>query len=350
MRRPYLFLAALLSGVLASAPALAARPSYPLQLTTERAANGHQVVLTNDGPSPVTTIVTLSGFNIDSNRNWPATVVVPPFTRVVVGKLGPITPSLPSSHEVRGDFELGDVYKRPDPDAVYRLPYADGQAFTITQAPDGPLRTHLTADNRHAIDFAMPEGIPVLAAREGVVVETVDGYTESGNDPRLAAQTNSVTVLHADGTFGLYAHLAPGTVAVRRGEPVRAGQPIGRAGDTGYSVGSHLHFAVVRPVVDPAQGRMLRHSVPVRFYVGAPATVFAPRAGMTVLAQYGRPVASGELATERERAISAAVAKHRERKRRAAAVWWAAFVVFGTWAAVLAMRSLYRRRAFSQKA
>ena len=47
---------------------------------------------------------------------------------------------------------------------------------------------------------------------------------------------------HADGEFGFYAHLIKGTIPVRIGDKVRAGDEIGRCGHTGHSSEPHLHF------------------------------------------------------------------------------------------------------------
>ena len=49
-----------------------------------------------------------------------------------------------------------------------------------------------------------------------------------------------------DGTFAVYAHLNWNSIRVRAGERVRAGQYIADSGNTGFSSGPHLHFAVQR--------------------------------------------------------------------------------------------------------
>ena len=43
----------------------------------------------------------------------------------------------------------------------------------------------------------------------------------------------------------LYAHLRPRSIAVRVGETLRPGQPIGRVGNSGSSTAPHLHFQVM---------------------------------------------------------------------------------------------------------
>jgi murein DD-endopeptidase MepM/ murein hydrolase activator NlpD len=57
-------------------------------------------------------------------------------------------------------------------------------------------------------------------------------------------RANFIRILHDDGSMALYAHLAVDGVLVRIGQEVTAGQRIGLSGNTGFSTGPHLHFAV----------------------------------------------------------------------------------------------------------
>ncbi|MCI9889428.1 M23 family metallopeptidase [Micrococcales bacterium 31B] len=52
---------------------------------------------------------------------------------------------------------------------------------------------------------------------------------------------NHVVIRGADGTHAVVAHLQRGSVAVRRGESVRAGEVIGRCGNSGNSSEPHVH-------------------------------------------------------------------------------------------------------------
>jgi len=126
----------------------------------------------------------------------------------------------------------GDPSARPA-DHLYRLPF-DGAPVRVSQGIDGH-RSHGDAQNRYAIDFPLPEGTPVLAARAGTAMQVVSDSAGEGC---------RVRVLHADGSMALYAHLQAGSLSVRPGQPVQAGQPLARSGNTGHSTGPHLHFAV----------------------------------------------------------------------------------------------------------
>ncbi len=142
------------------------------------------------------------------------------------------------------DYMPGDPAAVHHPGDGYRAPFAAAGNYSITQAfPDNV--THLTADSEHAIDIAMPVGTDVLAARGGVVFEVIGTNFRGGfNRQEHLRSANIVRILHDDGTFAVYAHLNWDSIRVRPGERVRAGQYIADSGNTGYSSGPHLHFAV----------------------------------------------------------------------------------------------------------
>jgi len=60
----------------------------------------------------------------------------------------------------------------------------------------------------------------------------------------LLRNANLIRVLHDDGTMAVYAHLQRDGAVVAPEQRVRTGQHIGWSGNTGFSTGPHLHFAV----------------------------------------------------------------------------------------------------------
>ncbi|PPU67440.1 M23 family peptidase [Xanthomonas pisi] len=141
------------------------------------------------------------------------------------------------------DIVPGDPQAQPQP-AGYQLPFRDAPV-QVDQGFGGRF-SHADLPNWYAVDFALPQGTPVLAAREGVVMETRKDVAESSAHDPAAGGGNLVRVLHADGSMALYAHLAPNGVAVRAGQRVGTGERLGASGNTGYSTAAHLHFSVQR--------------------------------------------------------------------------------------------------------
>jgi murein DD-endopeptidase MepM/ murein hydrolase activator NlpD len=110
----------------------------------------------------------------------------------------------------------------------------------------------------------MPEGTPICAARAGVVMDVAGDFFEGGRSAaRYGARANYVRILHDDGTMAVYAHLKLESIRVRLGAKVSRGQVIASSGNTGYSSGPHLHFAVER------NAGMRLASVPFRFDDGS---------------------------------------------------------------------------------
>lgn len=171
----------------------------------------------------------------------------------------------------------GDPRAEHDADQPYRAPFAISTDHKITQAfPDG--QTHVTPDSFYAVDFAMPIGTDVVAAREGIVFAVASTNFRSGLNPEIdGPAANVVRILHDDGTYAIYAHLNTNSIRVKPGDFVSRGQYIADSGNTGFSSGPHLHFAVVRNV-----GLQIA-SVPVTF-LGPNSDTVEPASGSVMTA------------------------------------------------------------------
>ena len=133
--------------------------------------------------------------------------------------------------------------------------------------------SHGDKQNYYAVDIDMPEGTPVLAARDGVVMTVDNDFYGAGLDlSQYGDRANNIRIAHSDGTMAVYAHLQLESAKVAVGDRVRAGQQLALSGDTGYTSGPHLHFCI------QVNANMQIVSVPFNF--SARGAAFQPEPGM----------------------------------------------------------------------
>lgn len=101
-----------------------------------------------------------------------------------------------------------------------RRDYLDGFGNVVQRSQHG------------GIDLAAPMGTPIAAAADGTVAFV----------GRWSIRGNVVIVSHGAGVHTVHGHALD--FAVRNGDPVVAGQVLGRVGSTGLSTGPHLHWEV----------------------------------------------------------------------------------------------------------
>lgn len=123
--------------------------------------------------------------------------------------------------------------------SLYRLPWPAGRTHLCVQGHHG-LVSHRRVSEQHALDFAMPQGSIVCAARGGRVTEVIDHRDGHG----FRARNNRIIIDHGDGSFGHYLHIRRGGARVRPGQRVERGQAIAESGHVGRSMVPHLHFHV----------------------------------------------------------------------------------------------------------
>lgn len=182
--------------------------------------------------------------NIGAEPPLPLRVVLPADSERSIATLRVLDNSEVANYALEFGAVPGDPAAQPD-GTIYQLPL-DTSQWRIDQGFGGRF-SHTDPQSRYAIDLAADEGTPVLAAREGVVMQVEDDFEGAGLDlEKFASRANHVRVLHADGTMAVYAHLQPESVTLAPGQRVRVGQRIGASGNTGFSTGPHLHFALQR--------------------------------------------------------------------------------------------------------
>jgi murein DD-endopeptidase MepM/ murein hydrolase activator NlpD len=186
----------------------------------------------------------IENVSVDTRRSGLATL--PPRSETELVVVGKSVDDVDLRFDSEFEFIPGEPGVLHRPEQPYRLPYALSTSIRVSQAyPD--VKTHGDPTSQYAIDFAMPIGTDVFAARDGVVIEVASDFFESGTNYEVdGPRANIVRILHDDGTMGLYVHLNWNTIRVVPGQRVRRGEYLADSGNTGFSTGPHLHFVVQR--------------------------------------------------------------------------------------------------------
>ncbi len=104
--------------------------------------------------------------------------------------------------------------------------FADHRTYTY-KGRDIDRQDHL------GYDLASTSNVPVSASNDGVVVMA----------DFLGIYGNTVVIDHGYGLLSLYGHLS--NFAVKAGDAVKRGQPVGHSGASGLASGDHLHYSMV---------------------------------------------------------------------------------------------------------
>ncbi len=166
-------------------------------------------------------------------------------------------------------WKLGRRLVVPPATVSWKRPFAG--TFKLIQGPRGTFSHFDGSQDEEAYDWEMPEGTPVLAARDGVVVGVRSDCSVGAVDEALKNENNYVVLRHDDGLFSEYNHLRQGGVTVKLGDKVTAGQQLGESGNTGYTSKPHLHFSAFHTI-----DGTLRQEVPVSFNGAKPARRVGP--------------------------------------------------------------------------
>ncbi len=252
-----------------------------LERTGPREAS--EYVIRNNFYGPVEVEVKIIDWeNVNVTPELPKRFVIESNQAREVFKITAVDPLRSWKYGLEYRYTIGTPLHEIQPVSVYYPPLAANSEFHISQAFSGHF-SHHDDQNQYAVDIVMPVGTPVHAAREGVVMEVENDYFNSGTHQAYQSRANSIRIVHEDGSMAVYAHLALERAQVYPGMKVRTGQLIAFSGNTGFSTGPHLHFAV------QANRGMKLVSIPFRF-MSQDGASFVPQQGMSLqgLAGEGR--------------------------------------------------------------
>lgn len=221
-----------------------AEPVRPVTMQNVGSEREPQWRLANRLHGPVTVRVALSEpANVVSEPPLPALIELPANSARDV-LIGPFDDRQSWRYRIEMSAIPGSLAATPEYDFLYQLPIDPDATLRIGQGFGGQF-SHDQTQSRYAVDFSLPTGTPILAARGGKVMDLERWFHRSGQDiDRDGPRANHVRVLHEDGTMAIYAHLDYNSIEVRAGQRVEQGQLLGHSGNTGFSTGPHLHFAV----------------------------------------------------------------------------------------------------------
>ncbi len=208
----------------------------------EETKTGYKILADNDEVTPVSVKMNLKLENLHSSNGNNKIFVVPAKTKKhVLIDLEIIERRKRLKLGFESTYNFGDHHQEQyDIDFTYYLPFQKGAEFWLSQGYNGAV----SHQNENALDFKMPIGTKVYAARGGIVVDVEDGYNKSCTTSECAKYNNYILIYHSDGTFAEYTHLKQHGVRVKIGDTIKIGQFIGLSGDVGWATGPHLHFIV----------------------------------------------------------------------------------------------------------
>jgi murein DD-endopeptidase MepM/ murein hydrolase activator NlpD len=216
-----------------------------VKLYPEKDAREINIYADNKLLCPVSIKLKLDLMNMECTPPCPEIAVIPEnSTKYKVATLSVVNPREANKFGFSYQWRLGNISKKTfDENFVYFLPFEQGKEYSLIQGYKGSF----SHQNQNALDFSMPEGSGITAAREGIVVKVIDNNTTSCGEERCKEFNNYLTIYHSDGTFAEYTHINTRGALVTVGDKVKAGQLIARSGNIGWSSRPHLHFMVYMP-------------------------------------------------------------------------------------------------------
>jgi murein DD-endopeptidase MepM/ murein hydrolase activator NlpD len=217
-----------------------------------------RIIAVNRGYAPVSVTLDLKPGTTDNVRPdvaLPHTAVVPPQSELVLARLSPPDPEKSMRYGCKFFWQLGDFTTLHDCPENYRFPFA-ARVRAYAAVPD---RKNSHPAMRHSVQFSLPAGATVLAARKGIVVRVKNN--------------EDIDVLHDDATIATYRHLEHIAKVIIAGKRVAAGDVLGSVGKSEMLGEGFMQLTVWRPgrmstgalVKNGAASNFHAESLPMKF-------------------------------------------------------------------------------------
>lgn len=157
-------------------------------------------------------------------------------------------------------------------------------ALDLTKV-DGSGKHHRGTGRKLADHYAW--GAPFYAMADGKVVEVREGQEDNaiGKLAGKAEQHNGVSLDHGNGEYSWYVHAKKGSIKVKLGDTVKAGQLLGEVGNSGGSAIPHLHVTLIAFRGISVPWRVASFEVIAKDGTPIPVQDCWPREGWTVRAK-----------------------------------------------------------------
>lgn len=208
-------------------------------ITTDSIRVGQTLKLSGDGKASATD-------NLKTASIPPKQAVVPPAAQVATAE-PKVAPAKAAAKQAAATASAPQPYKPPvatesvaevekKSDVTAAAPSATGigkYRWPVQGAVTNRFGDNVSGKRSDGINISVPEGTPVKAAENGVVIYAGNGLKELGN---------TVLIRHDDGKVTVYGNAA--SLNVQRGQKVQRGQTIAASGMTGSATRPQLHFEV----------------------------------------------------------------------------------------------------------
>lgn len=128
-----------------------------------------------------------------------------------------------------------------EPIGPYLFPIGGNKKVYCSQGVNGAF-THFYPQTRYAVDLACSIGTEILAVADGIVLEVNQSNVVSGIHVDNLFKWNSIMLQLDDGNFVEYVHIQTNSALVKKGDHVKEGQVICKAGNIGFCPSPHLHI------------------------------------------------------------------------------------------------------------